>query len=110
LAARNFGVKLILDEVLSGILRRHQIDEMLENVGLAFEDECSECALYATGKITRILARFEVENVTFSYNPCDQGKITNYIIRVLKFQPFTLGSNTNLKLHVYEQKYDGNKT
>jgi hypothetical protein len=73
---------------LSGILRRHQIDEMLENVGLAFEDEWSECVLYATGKITRILARFEVENVTFAYNPCDQGKITNYIIPVLKFQPF----------------------
>jgi hypothetical protein len=83
---------------------------MLENVGLAFEDEWSECVLYATGKITRILARFEVENVTFSYNPCDQGKITNYIIHVLKFQPFTLGSKTNLKLHVYEQQYDGNKT
>ena len=95
---------------MSGILRRHQIDEMLENVGLAFEDEWSKCVLYATGKITRILARFEVENVTFAYNPCDQGKITNYIICVLRFQPFTLGSKTNLNLHVYEQKHDGNKT
>ena len=110
MAARNFIVKLISDEVLFEILRRHQFDEMLENVGLAFEDECSECALYATGKITRILARFEVENVTFSYNPCDQGKITIYIICVLNFQHFTLGSKTNLKLHVYEQQYDGNKT
>ena len=46
LAVRNFGVKLILDEVLSSILRRHQIDEMLENVGLSFEDEWSECVLF----------------------------------------------------------------
>ena len=42
LAVRNFSVKLILDEVLSGILRRHHFDEMLENVGLAFDDEWFE--------------------------------------------------------------------
>jgi hypothetical protein len=77
---------------------------MFENVGLAFEDEWFKCVLYSIGKITRILARFEVENVTFSYNLCYQGKITNYIIRVLKFQPFTIGPKTNLKLHVYEQQ------